>query len=523
MRWFATDAALGTTAVNFGGAALGKLALTPNSGASLNKTVTVNSVTQGAAALPTTPIVTAATKTDSTTSLAVNFPIAYTIAMINGLDEPVMHPLDVYVALPLGVVAGTYAFSLSLNPHSGGSGYYSQSFFAIGDVVQAVFTGTPPATLAFSVPLSANQATLRVSHFVSSRGLLYPLSAIYPVTNPTIAMVAGSVITRPTQNVISVSAASNPVAAASLANAGIAVTLANNAIQITVPAPPRVVNTVFELPTYTRWSDFANKTAEISLTGTGASLAIVETYLQIEFDEIAYAAAEDLTATVTGLDGNPAAVIAVLAAASDEPVDLAAKTRLSAWCAANGLAFARRLAEPDDALTLLQYAADQAGVFLARPAEALAPVRWLDLAGQITAITDADLIEPARIGWADRVENAITLRYADDYAAGAGFTRVAQATAANTADCSESAARLNETRAVELDGGWLRADTAAAAALTQHVGRHARPRRVAALDLPFAFSLEHGGLIEYAEAVWRITAIADDAGWLAVDAEEVLS
>ena len=130
---------------------------------------------------------------------------------------------------------------------------------------------------------------------------------------------------------------------------------------------------------------------------------------------------------------------------------------------------------------------------------------------------------PARIGWADRVENAITLRYADDYATGSGFTRVAQATAANTANCHESAASLNETRAVELDGGWLRADAAAAAALTQHVGRHARPRRVAALDLPFAFSLEHGGLIEYAEAVWRITAIADDAGWLAVDAEEVLS
>jgi len=226
---------------------------------------------------------------------------------------------------------------------------------------------------------------------------------------------------------------------------------------------------------------------------------------------------------VTGLDGNPASVIELLAAASDEAVDVAASVRLSAWCAANDLIFARRLADPTDALTLLQFAADQAGLILARDADALRPLRWTDLADSITAIVDADLLEPARIAWADPVENHITLRYADDYAGGVGFARVVQATAANTLACSQSVAALAETRPVEIDGGWLRADAAAAAALAQRVARFARPRRVVALDLPFGVELEQGSLIEYDTAVWRVTQAASDAGWLRVDAEEVLS
>lgn len=521
VRWFATDAVLGTTSVKFGGATLGKLALTPNSGASINKTVTVNSVTQGAAALPQTAISTAATKTDSQVSLAVNFPISYTVAAIAGTIV-FNHPVDVYVQLPLGVVAGTYVFTLSLNPHSGGEGYYSSSYFAVGDSAQLVNTGTPPATLSFNVELTAGQLTLRVSHYVSVRGLRYPLESIYSETMPTIAMLSGNVTTKPTSTALSVTAASQPIAAASLANSGIAVTLANGAIQLTVPAPPRVVDTVFDLSGYTDWSQFAAKTAEISLTGTGASLCVVETYLQIEYDELAYAAAENITASVTGLDGNPAAVIALLAAASDETVDVAAHVRLSAWCATNSLIFARRLSDPTDALTLLQYVADQAGLLLARDADALRPLRWTDLADTITVVTDDDLLEPAQIVWADRVENHITLRYANDYAGGSGFVRVVQATAANTLSCSQSVAALAETRPVEIDGGWLRSDAAATAALAQHVARFAMPRRVVALDLPFTFDLAQGALIEYAEAVWRVTQVSSDGGWLRLDAEEVL-
>ena len=124
---------------------------------------------------------------------------------------------------------------------------------------------------------------------------------------------------------------------------------------------------------------------------------------------------------------------------------------------------------------------------------------------------------------AERVENGITLRYAEDYAAGSGFVRVVQATESNTLACRQSVAALAETRPAELEGGWLRADAAAAVALDQHVARYARPRRVASFNLPFGYAIEHGGLLEYGEAVWRITQLSSDAGWLQVTAEEVLS
>jgi hypothetical protein len=518
VRWFATDAALGTTAVSFGGRSIGKLALTPNSGASINKTVAVNSVTQGSAVLPQTAISTSATKTDSQTSMAVNFPISYTVAEINTNHYIFLHPLDVNVALPLGVVAGTYTFTLSLNPQ-GTAGLSAQSTFTIGGQMQTINTETPPATLSFSVPLTAGQRSLNIRHY--QLGGKWPADWIAASAHPTVSMVSGNVTTTPTAGVVSVSASSSPISAASLANSGIAVSLTNNQIQLTVPAPPRVVNTVFDLPGYAEWSQFTNQIAEIILTGTGASLAIVETYLNIEFDEIAYAAGENLTATVTGLDGNPASVISLLAAASDEPVDAAALRRLDAWCDANSLAFARRLADQTDALTLMQFAADQAGVMLARTPDGLAPIRWTDMASEIVELADADLLQPASIGWGERIENAITLRYAENYTEG-DFTRILQATASNDQRCRDSVAQLLDTRPVVIDGGWLRADAAVSVALEQHAARYARPRRFISLALPFGFSIEAGSLVEYDEAVWRVTSCSSDNGWIDLEAEEVL-
>jgi hypothetical protein len=521
VRWFATDAAMGTTAVKFGGATLGKLALTPNSGASINKTVSVNSVTQGAASLPQTSISTSVTKTDSVIGVPVNATVGYTIARSDPSSAlyALAFPVDVEVALPPGVQAGTYTFTLQLQAATLNPGSYASTYFMVGSAGQNLNTGTP-TSLSFSVPITAGQQSLRIRHYNTAS--LVPSQWLQLAYAPTIKYLSGSVNCKPTEAAVSVSGSSSPIAAASLANAGIDVSLTNNQIQMTVPAPPRVVDTVFDLPSYTEWSQLAAKTAEITLTGTGASVCVVETYLQIEFDEIAYAPAENLTATVTGLDGNPASVIALLAAASDETLDVAARVRLYDWCAANSLAFARRLADPTDARTLLHYAADQAGVLLARQADRLAPVRWMDLAGHITVITDDDLMEPARLGWADRVENAITLRYAEDYAGDSGFTRVAQATATTTTACRRSVADLLATLPVEIDGGWLRTTAAASVALGQHVARHARPRRVAALDLPFGIELEQGSLIDYAESVWRVTDVSSDHGWLAVQAEQVL-
>lgn len=530
VRWFATDATLGATSVAFGGAALGALALMPNSGASINKTVTVNSVTQGAAGLPQQSISTVVSGgTANLSHQSIVQQVSITAPILRDMGAGVYRgysPVPSFDGWDVSLGNITFRMMIAGTSIADAENKYSSGVFieylnsAGVPVTSGITAGTTQTIVSgqmYAVVQHLNFAPASL-RFMSTgyTGLTYPMQSVSVSWNGKITSGAAVVANTPAAGY------SNPISAQSLANTGIAVSLTNNAIQLTVPAPPRVVDTVFALPGYTDWSHFAAKTAEISLTGTGASLCIVETYLQIEYDELAHVAAESLTATVSGLDGNPASVISLLAAASDEAVDVAASVRLSAWCAANSLIFARRLAEPTDALTLLQFAADQAGLLLARDADALRPVRWTDLADTITAITDADLLEPAHVAWADPVENHITLRYAGDYAGGTGFARVAQATAADTLSCSQSVAALAETRPVEIDGGWLRADAAAAAALAQRVARFARPRRVAALDLPFGIELEQGALIEYDTAVWRVTQAASDNGWLRVDAEEVL-
>jgi hypothetical protein len=184
-----------------------------------------------------------------------------------------------------------------------------------------------------------------------------------------------------------------------------------------------------------------------------------------------------------------------------------------------------------DALGLLQFAAEQCGVHLFRTADGLAPIRWTDMSGAIVEIADTDLLDEARIEWDDRVENYITLRYAENYAtrsaalavgANGDFTRVVQATPDNSLACRQSVAAIAQTRPIEVDGGWLRSDTAAALALAQHVARYARPRRLVTLSLPFSFEIEPGQLIDYREAVWRALSVTNDGGWLMVSAEEVV-
>ena len=531
VRWFATDSSLGTASVSLAGQALGPLSLTPNTGASINKTVSVDAVTQGAAALPTTAISTTATKTDSNVSTSINVPIGYTIGDINVNRFIFLFPLDINIALPPGVVAGTYAFTLTLNKQ-GNSALSAQSTYYVGSAGQILNTSTPPATLVFSVPLTDNQSTLRIRH-TQDIGFTWPNDWINSQMHATIAMVSASIITRPTAAALSVSASSSPIAAQQLSNAGIGVTLGNNAISLTVPAPPRVVNTVFDLPAYRAWSDFGDGTtplvAEIALSGGTASLCVVETWLQVEYDELVRKPAEQITATVTGRDGNPAAVLQRLANASGQALDLDAYHRLSDWCDANDFVFARRLSEPTDALTLLGFAAEQANVLLAEVGEGIAPVRWSDLSGDVVTLSETDLLAPARIGWADRVETAITLRYAESYASDSGFARVAQATAANTAACRRGEEAIAETRRVDIDAGWIRDDVTAAQSLADLAARVARPRRVLTLECPYSITALPGDLIEYlpidAEAglgiLARITSRSTDGGWPTLTAEEI--
>ena len=530
VRWFATDGNLGATAVSFGGVSLGELDLTATAGTSMSHTVYVNSIDQGFASLPLTPISTSVSGgTASLSHLAVAKQASITPPVLIDVGAGMYRALAAVPSFDgwdssIGTI--TWEFVMSATSAANAETKYASAWVEFINAAGGTSGGTVTTGVTRTIVAGQAYAITRYTNFAPAAlrfgtlgytGTTYPLKSVMAAWNGRITSGALNISNTPA------SGSSNPVPANMLVNSGISVGLANGQINFSTPSPPRVVNTVFPLSGYADWADFAGKVATVSLTGTGASLCVVETYLQIDYDELTHAPASTVTATVTGLDGNPAAVIALLAAASDESVDLTAKLRLQAWCSANGLAFARRLPEPTDALTLLTYAAEQSGVYLARWADRLTPVRWMDLAGAIVVITDADLLAPARIGWADRVENAITLRYAEDYATDAGFTRVAQATAATTTACRKSAEELAETREQTIEAGWLRTDAAAAVALGQHVARHARPRRTAALQLPFSFELDDGALIEYDTALWRITGLTNDQGWLDIAAEEVLT
>ncbi len=530
VRWFATDGNLGTTAVTFGGVSLGKLALTATDGARFSNTVYINGIEQGYSNLPLTPITTSVSGgTASLSHLAVAKQASITPPVLIDVGAGVYRAL---AALPsfdgwdssIGTI--TWEFVMSATSAANAESKYASAWVEFinssgASVSAGVTTGVTRTIVAGQAYAITRYTTFAPAALrfgtLGYTSTTYPLKSVMAAWNGRITSGALNISNTPA------SGSSAPVPATLLVNSNINISLANGSFSFSTPSPPRVVNTVFELTGYTDWSDFAGKVATVSLTGTGASLCVVETFLQIEYDELAHAAADAVVATVTGMDGNPADVIELLATASDEATDVAATVRLRDWCSAQGLAFARRLADPTDALTLMSYAAEQSGVYLARPADRLRPVRWTDLAGAITVITDADLLAPARIGWADRVENAITWRYAEDYVGDAGFARLLQATAANSNTCRKSVEQLADTRAQAIEAGWLRDDTAAAVALGQHVARHARPRRVVALSLPFVFELEDGALIDYDSAIWRITGLGNDQGWLDVQAEEILA
>lgn len=157
--------------------------------------------------------------------------------------------------------------------------------------------------------------------------------------------------------------------------------------------------------------------------------------------------------------------------------------------------------------------------------DGLVMVRWFDLAETPTVIDPRDLLNAANIGWADRVENEITLNYRADYSgqSGNGFARALVADAANNSDCRKGLAAIKEARGITLDGGWIRSDATAARYLADYAKRHARPRRAPALQLPFTYSaLVRGGLVEHGDMCARITELNDDNGWSDVRAEEIL-
>ena len=178
---------------------------------------------------------------------------------------------------------------------------------------------------------------------------------------------------------------------------------------------------------------------------------------------------------------------------------------------------------------MLEYALDQVNAIAVQKDGRLAPIRRLDFASDITRINEAELLAPAGVSWAERMDNALTIRYAEDYATDAGYTRVVQATTADNLYCRRSVAAIKETRPVDIEAGFIRADAAASRMLTDLARWAALPRRVLTLPCSYAQTADEGDLIEYLSLgadpgdgiLARITGITTDGGWPTLTAEEI--
>lgn len=537
VRWFKTDATAGSTGVTFDGRALGALNVTQSGGASLNQTISVDVTSQGNASLPQQNINTVVSGgTASLSHQSIVQQASITVPMLKDIGAGVYRgysPMPSFDGWDASLGAIVFKFMITGTTPTDAENKYSSGAFAEylnaagSPVTSGITAGATETVVAGQLYAIVRQLTFTPAslRFVSIgyTGLTYPMQSVAVSWNGKITQGAATVSS------VAASGASDPISAQNLSHAGTAVAVSNGNVTLTVPAPPRMVDTLFDLAGIREWDALTDTVAEISLTGGSASLAICQIWLQVEFDVQTFAAAEQIIATVTGLSGNPADVIELLAGYSGQSTDSAAVARLSAWANTNSIAYARRLSQPADALTLLQFALDQVNAIAVYRDGRIAPIRRLDLASDITRINEAELLAPAGITWAERMDNAITVRYAEDYATGAGFTRVVQATSANNLYCRRSLAAINETRAVDIEAGFIRSDATASRMLTDLARWAALPRRVLSLPCTYSQTAAEGDLIEYLALgadpgdgiLARITGITTDSGWPTPTAEEI--
>lgn len=315
---------------------------------------------------------------------------------------------------------------------------------------------------------------------------------------------------------------------------GVALQTNNGNISLTIPDSPRTTVTLFDLPDVRQWGDLTGKVVEVEIMGACPSVQLIQAQLAVDYNAITHSVPGALTATVSGLSGNPADVLKHLALAAGEQIDTPAFNKFWTWCNANHYQFARRIADVTDALWLLAYAAEQAGVILSTTPNGIAPIRWFDMSELPAVIDPADLLEPASITWATRIDNEITLNYREDYANGGGFSRTLIANADNNADCRKSQAQIKEVRAITVEAGFIRDNITAANYLAYLAKRHAQPHRLLTLKLPFTYSdLSIGSLIDIDVNVGvtsiarltitaRVTQLSDDNGWIDLTAEQIL-
>lgn len=527
--------------VRFGGVLRGSLRLEAPAGATTSKTITVDITSQGSASLPSQSISSTLQGAVGQLSHSIQAftskaqPPTVLMSMGGGLYQGIT-PCDTFIGWDSGLGAITCQLCYQATSQANASSYAATELVEFLDAAGGTISATSGS---WSVVVSGQLYQLSYTFttaptYVRFRNLagstnLY-LTSVKFLWNGKVTANAVS-----QANNLSGVTTSNPFASPkSLNNSGIAATTNNGSFTITVPDAPRTTVTEFELPDVTDWPDLTGKVCEINYTAGVSTLDInlVQVQIAVEYEEAnqtAIGGQYPLIATLHGTSGNPADVIQSMGEAIGERFDAQALSRLRGWCSVHDYGFARRISEPTDALTLLTYASQQAMVQLARRLDGrIAPVRWFDLGSAVVDISERDLIEPARIGWADRVENRITLNYRE---AADGGTRTLTASSTNNAHCRAGLKAMRRENKVALDAFWIRSDGTATQYLAAYARRYARPRRVLSLALPFDRRIEAGDLIRYLplnqpddRAIFaRITTVSLDAGWPVVEAEEVLN
>ena len=524
--------------VSFGGKHRGSLNLVAPAGSTLSKTVSVDSASAGNVSIPSLSVpqaVSGAVGALSHTAIPQSVTISAPLVPVSGdWGSVVQRGWARCPAFP-GLV-GNITARVNLvadNASAAASTYLAVTFRRANGTDIAQLSNSATLTSIASNTWQASITLSEVPHSIFCERSITNLVSLSSVVFEWNATIASTTVSQTNTLVVGSQGGTGTGVAGAPA---VSVTLGNNAINVTVPDAPRTTVTEFPLAEISDWGQLTGQVCEIEYTAGVATLDVhlVQVQIAIDYDDETRVAVGDAAAPVTagviGLSGNPADVLDYLAGVTGQALDPLATRRLRDWCTAHGYVFARRLADPADALTLLTYAAEQAGVLLARRGEAYAPVRWFDLSGTATRIREEDCLEAAQLGWAERVETAITLNYREDLVSGQGYTRTLVANAGNNLHCRQGLAALRHDCAVTLEAGWIRDDATAARYLADTARRYARPRRVLSLALPHVFShLQEGELIRFtrlgdgpAEAICaRITAVSDADGWPSITAEQI--
>lgn len=538
VEWFSADTLpASTVAVRFGGRLLGYLQSNTLAGSTLSQTVSVDVLSQGSAALQNSDVSVAVsggtgTLSNTTTVDRTAYPVFFRPKTVGGTTRWQFY---LKIKPPQNVVAGNHPVTIQwsdglpgpVTPYQG-IGLYDDFAGALSRV--STPSGPSVETTSYFTVASAN-STVQVAVLMEHvQGLTLPSGAtLTDAVVPHYVQVDWTV--SPVARNDTPAAGSLSVNNNALPNSGIALRTNNGAFTLAIPAPPRTTVTEFDLPDVADWASLTGKSVEIEMLASAPNVYLVQIQLPVDFSAVQNQAATVVTATVeSSLDGNPASVLAWLASQTGETLDQAALARFSAWCQASGYGFARRIAKETDAYQMMVFAAEQAGAVLARRAGGLAPVRWFDLSSEVLSVGESDLLEPASIGWADRVETDITLHYREDCAGGSGFLRSLAATAANNRYCALGEAALKRRVPVTVEAGFIRDDAVAALFLADYARRFGRPRRIVSLALPYLFStLEKGDLVEYLPPgtqpgfgiFGRVTARSDESGWPRATLEEI--